>query len=646
MLWSILACVLLLGILFLTLKLNKQRFESPISFGIIAFVLMISIGILSVNVHNQRLRNSHYSHTELPIKSITFQIKDVLKSSAYYDKYVINILKLNDKNVSGTSLLNIEKDTLVERFKINETFLTIDVLQEILPPLNPNQFNYKQYLERQYIYNQITTNRNRLLRHQDSDTSLLGVAHALNTNIHNKLEAYPFGTDELAILNALLLGQREDISETLYTNYTKAGVIHILAVSGLHVGILLLILNYILSPFERIKHGRIIKTICIIILMWCFAILTGLSPSVSRATLMFTLISISLNSNRPSNIYNTVAISIFILLLWKPMLLFDVGFQLSYAAVLSIVTFQPKLNTLWVPKNKLSKIFWNTLTVTTAAQIGVLPLSIYYFHQFPGLFFLSNLIIVPVLGYILGLGILIIVLASVQLLPNILVHLFNETISFMNGFIGWIASQEQFIFNSISIELTTLYGIYTILFCLLYVYTSPKFKSVAIVLFACIGFQTTLIYNKWSQHTYEWILFHKNRQSLITYKNENRLKIYGSDSSDISKVYPLKGYLISKDIKRHTCEPLKSVYSINNKTLLVIDSLGAYNVKSFKPHFVLLSHSPKINLTRLIDSINPKEIIADGSNYKSYIKQWEKTCKHKKIPFYQTGKKGAYIFKH
>ncbi|WP_159022579.1 ComEC/Rec2 family competence protein [Formosa sp. L2A11] len=645
LLWSIVTCLLLLCILFLILVLNTNRFQPPLSFGIVAFVLMISIGILSVNIHNQKLQKRHYSHFKLPVESVTFKIKSVLKSNTYYDKYVIDILKVNTKNVTGTSLLNIKKDTLSASYKIDDVFLTTDVFQDILPPLNPNQFNYKQYLERQYIYNQITTSKEHLLQLPKSKPSILGIAYATNRAISSKLKTYPFGSDELAILNALLLGQRQDISETLYTNYTKAGVIHILAVSGLHVGILLLILNYILTPFECIKHGKIIKTGCIIILMWCFALLTGLSPSVSRATLMFTLVAISLNSNRPSNIFNTVAISAFLLLLCKPMLLFDVGFQLSYTAVLSIITFQPKLNALWFPKTKLSKIFWNTLTVTTAAQIGVLPLSIYYFHQFPGLFFLSNLIIVPLLGYILGLGILIIALASVQLLPNALVYIFNETIAFMNGFISWIASQQHFIFDAISIKLNTLLAIYAVMLNLIYVYTNPKFKSISIALFTCIGLQITLIYNDVSLYNSEWVLFHKNRQTLLTYKDAITLNIYNSDSSNTSKSYPLKDYIISKDIKNQTNESLKSVYNIHHKTLLIVDSLGVYNVNTFKPYFVLLSNSPKVNLNRLIDSLSPKEIIADGSNYKSYIKRWEATCKHKKIPFYQTGKKGAYIFK-
>ncbi|MDW5287925.1 ComEC/Rec2 family competence protein [Formosa sp. PL04] len=646
LLWSLITSSLLLCVLFGVYFFNKTNFKTPISFGILAFILTISIGVLSVNVHNKKLQKSHYSNVTVPIKSITFKIRDILKPSMYYDKYVIQILKINDENVTGKSLLNIQKDTLNPSFAIDDVFFTSEHFSGIFPPLNPNQFNYKTYLERQYIYNQIITNQNRLLRLPNQRLTLFGVANRINTYVNSRLKTYPFGKDELAIINALLLGQRQDISGTLYKNYTKAGAVHILAVSGLHVGILLLLLNYLFSPIERFKNGKLIKTICIIILIWSFAILTGLSPSVSRATLMFSLVAISMNSNRPSNIFNTVAISAFLLLLWNPMLLFDVGFQLSYLAVLGIITFQPTLSRLWYPKHKLSKLFWNTLTVTMTAQLGVLPISIYYFHQFPGLFFLSNLVIVPFLGYILGFGILILILASLQILPTFLAIAFNKTIGIMNAFVNWVASQDQFVFKSISIAYNSVLAIYLVFICLIYAYSNPKFKSILFVLLACISLQLTFIYNNWSLNSSDWILFHKNRQSILTYRNAHHLDIYNNtDSLSTLETYPIKDYAISKAIKAYTTQPLKSVYSLNNKTLIIVDSFGVYNVKSFKPHYVLLSQSPKINLSRLIDSLKPKEIIADGSNYKSYIERWEATCKHKKIPFYQTGKKGAYIFK-
>ena len=165
---------------------------------------------------------------------------------------------------------------------------------------------------------------------------------------------------------------------------------------------------------------------------------------------MFTVIAIAMNLKRPSNIYNTLAISMFFLLLFKPLLLFDVGFQMSYIAVLAIVSIQPLIIKVWTPKYKLVNYFWNIFTVTIAAQIGVLPISLYYFHQFPGLFFVSNLVILPFLGLILGLGFIVIILASLKILPQFVADIYGGLISLMNHFIEWVSQQESFLFKDIS----------------------------------------------------------------------------------------------------------------------------------------------------------------------------------------------------
>ncbi|TYA81458.1 ComEC/Rec2 family competence protein, partial [Seonamhaeicola marinus] len=227
------------------------------------------------------------------------------------------------------------------------------------------------------------------------------------------------------IINALFLGQRQNIDRAIYTNYTNAGAIHILAVSGLHVGIIFLILNFLFKPIERLKKGYLIKTIFLLTTLWGFAVIAGLSASVTRAVTMFSIVAIAVNLKRPTNVYNTLAISIFVILLFKPLFIFDVGFQLSFLAVFAIVAIEPMLNKLWKPKNKLLKIYWQTLTVTISAQFGIIPISLFYFHQFPGLFFISNLVIIPLLGFILGFGILIILLASINVLPQFLADAFG-----------------------------------------------------------------------------------------------------------------------------------------------------------------------------------------------------------------------------
>jgi competence protein ComEC len=461
-----------------------------------------------------------------------------------------------------------------------------------------------------------------------------------------KLKQHNFKPDELAIINALLLGQRQDISEEIYNSYTRAGAIHILAVSGLHVGIVLLLLSFVLKPVEYIRHGKTIKVLMILFFLWGFAIVAGVSASVTRAVTMFSIVAIAMHWKRPTNIYNTLAISMFILLLFKPMFLFDVGFQLSYLAVLSIVTIQPILYKIWKPKLKVFDFFWKILTVTIAAQFGVVPISLYYFHQFPSLFFISNLAIIPFLGFILGLGILVIFLAVLNVLPEFLASIYGQTINAMNLIVNWVSSQEQFLFRNISITLLQVIVCYLLIITFVKYITKRSYANLRLLLIAILILQSVFIYTAFINSNEEFIIFHKSRYSLIGIKNgKNLLAYHDFDRLVMDKDKMITNFKIGNFISKMEQDSMKTVYRIKDKNLMVIDSFGIYNVKSFKPNYVLLRNSPKINLNRLIDSLQPEMIIADGSNYKSYVNRWENTCKNKKLLFHSTSEKGAFIIK-
>jgi competence protein ComEC len=611
----------------------------------------MSIGILNSSLHDDRQFKSHYSHfintPETTNFSIYFKVINVLKSSNFHNKYVVNILSIDSKNVIGKALLNINKDSTQGVLNVDDIVFTKTQFSEVTPPLNPHQFNYKNYLKKQYIHHQLIVSNSELFKTTKRDRTIYGSAANLRRHIQSKLKHYSFNQDEYAIINALLLGQRQDISKEIYDNYAQAGAIHILAVSGLHVGIILFLLNYLLKPLEFLKRGKHIKISIIVILLWCFAIIAGLSASVTRAVTMFTIIGIAMHYKRPTNIYNTLAISIFILLLFKPNFLFDVGFQLSYLAVLAIVIIQPKLYSIIKPKNKIFNFFWNILTVTLAAQIGVIPLSLYYFHQFPGLFFLSNLVIIPCLGIILGFGILIVVLASVNRLPQFLADAYAWIITTMNNFIEWVSHQEAFVFQNISFNFVQTILSYLLVATILYAIIYKTYKSLISLLVLFIVSQFVLLFNSQSKPHYEFIVFHKTRYTMLGFKNNKELLVHHNlNDSVFSLDKTIINYQVGAFIKNIDYKPLENVYQINTKRLLIIDSISVYKSLSFKPEIVLLQNSPKINLNRMIDSLQPELIISDGSNYKSYQKRWKATCELKKIPFHNTSEKGAYIFKY
>ena len=619
----------------------KKTVSKTMGFSFLCFITTMSIGVLITNLRNQKLTPLHYTKTDLSNQSITFKVNNILKPNIYNKKYTIELLKIGKQTVSGTALLNISKDSINSSLHIDDIYTTYQSLENIAPPLNPNQFNYKHYLEKQYIYHQIFCSKKQLFTVNKSPYTLYGYADLLRRTINNKLNLYHFKTDELAVINALIFGQKQSISKTVQNNYINAGAIHILAVSGLHVGILLLLLNSLFHPLIYLKRGNILKVGSILISLWSFAIIASLSASVVRAVTMFSIISVVMHLKRSTNIYNTLALSIFILLLFKPLFIFDIGFQLSYLAVIAIVTIQPLLVKLWSPKYKVIKWLWNIFTVTIAAQLGVIPVSLFYFHQFPSLFFVSNLIIIPFLGFILGLGILIVILAFLNSLPDFLVTFYSIIISAMNNLVEWVAEQKQFIFTEIYFNSVQVFIAYLLILSIIRWGIKQNYKRVYITLISIICFQCSFIVNKYNSNNSQFIIFHKNKHTIIAHKSNTELKL-NSDLDSLNNSI-ISSYKIANNINVLTTNNLQTIYNINSDYLLVIDSLRAYNLENFKPTYVLLRQSPKINLERLINTLQPKYIIADGSNYKSFVKRWKQICKKEKLPFHNTSEKGAFI---
>lgn len=634
--------VLLLSILSIVFFLSKEKKTKTIWFGLLSFLTMISIGVLTTNVHDEKQQTSHYTAIDSNEKTITFRVRSTLKSGIYNDKYIVDVLKIDSLSVSGKALLNVSKNNSTKILKVDDIIIAFENFEDITGITNPHQFNYKSYLEKQYVYKQLYVNPKRIFLVSNDKHTIYGYADVIRQKINTKIERY-FDPEVLSIINALILGQRQNLSKTIYDNYTDAGAVHILAVSGLHVALILLLLNFLFKPLKQLKYGRQITILLLVIIMWCFAIIAGLTASVTRAVTMFSIIAIGMHLKRPTNIYNTLSISVFILLLFKPLFLFDVGFQLSYLAVIAIVAIQPKLVKLWQPKNYLIAKIWDYFTVGIAAQFGVLPISLYYFHQFPGLFFVANVIIIPFLGIILGIGILVIVLAILNALPEWLVEIFHHIISSMNSLMKWLALQDRFLFKDISFNIFKMYAAYILIIAFIQFAIKKNFKWLRLTIIAILLLQGTYLFSKFENSKHELTIFHKSKHTIIGNKAANSLTVY-TDLDSLKHFYNLNDYKVGNNIKHIKKECLTSVINLNKtEYLLIIDSLGIYMTKRFKPDFVLLTQSPKLNMMRLIDSIQPRLIIADGSNYKSYISKWKATCKKQKIPFHYTGEKGALV---
>lgn len=602
----------------------------------------IFIGMSSVIVHRAfRYTDQIDPNANDPSHLWKLNIEEVLKTTAYYKRYIARVEVLDRFNSGGRILCRVKPDAISDTIQADDELWVRAPLTGINPPKNPYQFNYKKYLGHLGITHQLELSKSNFIIAKRQPGSISGWAARARQDIIERLDEMSFGTSELAVIKALVLGYRKDIDDNVHRNYKEAGALHILAVSGLHVGVVLLFLQYVLKPLERIRGGKSLKLVLCVLLLWGFAFLAGFSASVVRAVTMFSFMAYALYLNRPGNSFNILALSMFfILLVIDPLLLFQVGFQLSYAAVFSILWVYPKLMNYWMPKQAILKKAWQLFAVGLAAQVGVLPLSLYYFHQFPGLFFLSNLIVVPFLGVMLGMGIIVVILSLMDIVPDLMVRFLNGIIQMMNETVAWIASQKIFLIKDIYFDtghliLTSLMMVF--LLRLLHRFYPKRIMSfflcfLAIQLWNHISLINTL-------NTKQITLTHTIGATVLLYQYGTSLQVFTDYPEKTRRL--LDDFRANEHIFSESVDTLANAYFLHQKRLVIIDPDHSGSPIVPETDILLLSGSPRINLDRQLLKHRPAMVIADGSNYKSYISRWKQSCRQYHISFHNTATDGA-----
>jgi competence protein ComEC len=630
-----------------TYYLSKTKTKFQLIFGITSYLLAFSIGTATQTVHTDFYQRNNYTHTKDIFEKnhiFTLTLREKLKSSAFSERYIALLNSIDQEKTSGRIILNIRKDSLNHTFIIGNQLKINATLYKNSPQKNPNQFDYQKYLENKQIYAQLYAEPGEIKINTKIEKDIWYYTSQLRSHIIRNLEKSKFDNKELNVAVALIMGQQQDIDPDIIQDYQYAGAVHILSVSGLHIGFILLFVTLLLKPFPNTKKGSFIKLLITLSALSLFGILAGLAPSVVRSVTMFCFVAIGNHLRRSVNIYHTLLISILLILLFQPSFLFDVGFQLSYVALFFIIWLQPLLSTLWVPKNKFKKYVWDILTVSFAAQIGTLPLSLYYFHQFPGLFFVTNLIVIPFLSIVMALGVLVMTLAAFNWVPYYPAKALELSIFYLDKTINTIASFEQFIIKDIPLNTTLLIAGYLLIFATILWFKKPNSYRLIFVFASIIFFQLGSIKTKWDvQNEEELVVFNTKKNTLITERKGDKVISYTNESQlkNSKTNTALSSYLTGNFSKlKHKSSLSNLIYFKGNKILL-IDSSTVFP-KNIHPDILILTQSAKINLDRLLQTVKPKIVIADGSNFKTIQKNWRSTCLKLKIPFHATGEKGFY----
>ncbi len=451
---SLAALLLLLPGFFPSLRKSYQQVSA---FSILAFVCVVwifySFCQLHKGIHNPSYFKSEQSSDTLMVWLNEYPIKK--RKSYKINAHVYAKKRMGEwQHASGKVMLYFEMDSAqAAQLKYGDMMVLHAAFAEIDEPKNPNQFDFKRYCRIQNIFHQAYVPRqNWKLLDENMGNGLKSFALGLRHHWLDKLRESGFREKEFAVAGALLLGYKDEIDKETLRAYSSAGAMHVLAISGLHVGIIFLMFNTIFKFLLALPRGKIIRSVVVLSLIWLYALVAGFSPSVVRASVMFSAVALAQAANRKTNIYNTLLISAVVLITFDPQIIFQVGFQLSYAAVLGIVSVQPALDKLLKPKTKLGKAIWGIITVSIAAQLATFPFGLYYFHQFPNLFILSNLLVIPLVTLILYLGVPLLLLSMVFSLPTWLFAILSGLIHWMNRGVSWIESLPNSLLYGLHIE--------------------------------------------------------------------------------------------------------------------------------------------------------------------------------------------------
>jgi competence protein ComEC len=560
------------------------------------------------------------------------------------------------QQVNGKLLIYFSKEDSIAMPSYGDKILIQGGLQQIKNAGNPGGFNYSRYMIFQQTLHQVYLKKDKfILLNEYGENKLYSFIFWARTAVINTLQKYIVGNKKVSgIAEALLIGYKEDLDKDVVQAYSNTGVVHIIAISGMHLGLIYVGLVWLFSRLPFIKRSAITRVILILGCLWLFSLITGASASVLRSAVMFTCIIIGKEFFKQASIYNSLASSAFLLLCYDPFLLWDVGFQLSYFAVVGIVWLQKPIQDLFYTKNKAVQYLWEMCSITIAAQILTLPICIYYFHQIPTTFLFTNLICVPLSTAILFAEIALVICAAFPQLAMLVGKFIYVLTWCMNALIEFFNKLPLSLIDKIYATAFTTWALYGFVF-LLAAALLRRHKTLLKISFAFLFlFAGVWAYGKVKlTQQKKIIVYNVSRHTAIDFVSNNKYWFYGDDEFEVDDAlqnFNLKPARVSMQVE----ESLNTLKALNhsdrlwqfyNKKILIIDSAVQFETTNTKVKIDLLiiCNKPNIKISDFASTIMPTIIVFDASNSLWKIAQWKKECEELHLQYFITGEQGAFV---
>ena len=643
--------ILLLGSC-LHLLSNSSRFRLQPVQGVLLNLLLALTGMFLVAANDVRNKRTWFHKTYRSSDHLLVQLEDspVEKPKSFKAVATVHAILRNDSMLpcTGKIILYLKKDDDAKNLRYGTQLVVHKKVAEIKPPGNPAAFDYKRYSLFQGITHQVyltaTDYRKGVHRKRNHlKEFLIESRHA----VLSVMKKYIRGEKDRGLAEALLIGYKDNLDRSLVQSYAHTGVVHVIAISGLHLGLIYGILVLLTRPLHH-PRWRWFRTIVIVGALWLFSLLAGAQASVLRSAVMFTAIALSLLLHRKALMYNNLALSAFLLLCYQPFWLWDVGFQLSYCAVLSILAFYAPVYRMFYFRNKAVDAVWKLAAVTLAAQILTTPLSLFHFHQFPVFFLITNLVAVPVSSMVLIGEIILCCLCFFPPLASGIAFLLQVLIRFMNDYIERVDALPFSRWEPISVSPMQVACMYLFIAGLAFVIRDRSRHAAWLCLLSlitCVALRSL---------------------SVIEAGLQRRLVVYqvpGYQAIDVvcgRKYYFIGDHAVENGpLRQFHMQPARlqartaagattgiKAFRFQGHTVMILDHAIRYsNAAPLPVDVLILSGRPNIDLQQLHPMFPVKQVVIDSSVPHWLAIRWKEQCRWLQIPCHDVTGQGAFVMK-
>jgi len=657
----LISSVITFASLILLTRLRRQRYYGAM--GFLVFAALFATGAVLTWQTHPEIDQQHFSHGRYRALIGSIADEPVVRSGYIRFPLEISLAYGADTltDVRGKLMLTVTMhDSLSQSFNYGDELVIPATYDDVPPPYNPSEMDYQRYLANKNCWHRAYLSSNEVQRIGTGKGSwLMAYALMLRRQLVGKFEQYLLDKDALSVASTLILGYRADLSDELLQAFSNTGTIHVLSVSGMHVVIVFWMFSRLLGWMNHGRKLRVGKFTILVTAVWSYAALTGFSPSVLRAATMITFVIAASTFSQQNRIYNSISASAFFLLLYNPKFIVDIGFQLSYLAVLGIVFLMPIWKAAFQTDYRLIKPISDYIGMSVSAQTSAGPLAAYYFHQFPLYFLLANLFIVLPASGIMYIGFILLILPS-GIVASVAGEILERLILIVKSGLHYIEQLPGATIRGICLTGWDCLLIYMCLFAgAMAAVNRSKQWFYAAFMFVCMLVVFSFIANFQKLNRHEAIIFNVRQKLSIGLMDGGEAWVYSDLGSLDDRTMR---YAVLPELEAYTSAdkihfvPSDSSYrsdriyikdqilQFGNLRLMVYDGEKTYGGK-FETDILLIRNNPSISLTELVKNIRCKQLVVDGSNYSSTINRLLSEAKIAAIPIYVLKDNFAYRYR-